>query len=100
MFASIWQNWFSVLVLWLKSFIMDFLAAMRAFGDVVLESSCEGIVELFPALDLTAATGLLDKINYFFPLSEAVTLCTVVFTVWISVWLYKAVKSWIPTVSS
>lgn len=100
MIATFWGDWFTALVNRLKEFLELFLTLMRVFGDVVLQNVCEAAVALFPSLSLTGLTATLDKINYFFPLSEGITLCAGVFSVWLAVWIYKGIKSWIPTVSS
>lgn len=41
----------------------------------------------------------MEKINYVLPLSETLAMLVVLFDLWVIGLLYRAIKSWIPTVN-
>ena len=54
----------------------------------------------FPMVNWTSVRTHLDAINFFFPLNETITIVLGLFTLWLTMWTYRMVKSWIPTESS
>lgn len=102
-FEKIWgwvTTFFLVLASWLRTVVVEFFGWIATAGEIVIDTLLTSVDFYFPSLDLSSLQPTLDKINYFFPLNEGVTLALSVFAVWCVVWVYKAVKSWVPTVSS
>lgn len=63
-----------------------------------------GILETcFPVLDLTsqdaAVQTMMAQANYIFPLNELISMALCWSVMWGSAMTYRAIKSWIPTVS-
>ena len=72
---------------------------IRAFGDWMFGQMLTAAEGLFPTVNWSGVQDWLDKINYVFPLSEFLVMFTAWFAIWLGVFVYRAVKSWIPTVS-
>jgi len=83
----------------LGAWFLALFAQIRSVGESVLHGAMTALSSVFPTVSWSAMQTYLDQINYFFPLSECVSMGLVLFTVWFTVWSYRAVKSWIPTVS-
>lgn len=75
------------------------LVGLKAFGDAVIGQLLSSGHAFFPTVNWAAWHGYLDNVNYFFPLSETITLATGYFGLWSLVVMYRLAKSWIPTVS-
>jgi hypothetical protein len=77
-------------------------SAVRALGDTLLGAFITAAQGMMPDVAATwsANSGLVAQINHVFPLSETLALASVLFGLWVLVFGYKLVKSWLPTVSS
>lgn len=85
----------------LKGFFFWFVNLFRAFGAAVLDTLPD-IFAFFGADQsaINVTLGLMENINYFFPLDECVTFGVILLSTWVYIIPYRLVKSWIPTVSS
>ena len=84
---------------WVLDWVIKQFNAIRTLGDWAITQLLAGLSHLFPTVSWTSVQSYMDQLNYVFPLSEAVVMGSALLALWIGVWLYKAVKSWIPTVS-
>lgn len=84
-----------------KKLLTTLFAAVKTVGDAIIAGLLSGIGALLPnaGAQLASVGTLLGQINHFFPLSETVALAATLGALWVLVWGYKVVKSWIPTVS-
>jgi hypothetical protein len=80
--------------------IILLLGQIRAFGDLAIARLLDALQGMFPTVDWSGARSVLDSINFFFPLSETISYVTILLSLWLLVWLYRLIKSWIPTVAS
>lgn len=72
----------------------------QAMGQAVLDNTVAAWVALFPGVDWQPVADGLAWGNYFLPLGEAVTVVGLLLTLWVATFLYKLVKSWIPTIGT
>lgn len=90
-------------LLWILGLLQDLLLgivhAIQAMGGLVISGVFALLGALFPSVDWSAYSAYLAKIDSIFPLRELVTYSLVLLGAYLWVVAYKAVKSWIPTVS-
>jgi len=72
---------------------------LRAFGDALIGGLVDLLASVVPAVDAPTINGWLNAGNYFLPISEGAAILVGLFGLWVAVWVYRLVKSWIPTVS-
>lgn len=75
------------------------LAKIALLGETVLGGLMLAVSTAFPEVDPAAISDVLGQANYLFPVSESVGLLTLYGGLWALCVGYRAVKSWIPTVS-
>lgn len=85
----------------LQSLFYWVINTIKDFGDTILEM----IPNVFAFLGgdqplINTTYGIINSINYFFPLSELVSYSSIILTTWLLIIPYRIIKSWIPTVSS
>ena len=94
-----WQ-WLAALISEAVQFLIQVIfAQLRGLGDSTLTALLVGVHALIPSVSLTGWTGYIANLNYVFPFSEMMGFVTLYLTLWSMVWAYRAIKSWIPTVS-
>ena len=81
-------------------FVLWLFAALREFGELAIGGVLNGLSSKFPTVPWDSVRGTLDGVNYFFPLTETISFATMLLTLWLLIFLYRLVKSWIPTVAS
>lgn len=91
----LWDQVFHRLVDW----VVYAFQLLRGWGDTAIHSLLGWAAVAFPAVDWASIKGYTDQVNFFFPLSETIALAVTYLGLWIGVWLYRTIKSWIPTVS-
>lgn len=84
----------------LKSFFQWIINSLKSLGDQIFQTVIDGFHAVMPTVNFAPVKQYWDQLNYFAPVSEFVTFLTLGFTLWLAVFMYKTVKSWIPTVSS
>lgn len=89
-------EWLADKLVWLVMSIWGWLVST---GQGLIGSALDAWAAAIPGWDPAPLAGWLAGINYFVPLAEAVTLSMVYVGIWFGVFMYRAVKSWIPTVS-
>jgi hypothetical protein len=107
MTASIFPAWFATwledlirkAVFWLTSWIHDLLQLFIHAGDYVTGELINAVSAAIPSLSAVAASEYVQKINAFFPLSETMAFVTVYLVFYLVAMAYRAIKSWVPTVS-
>lgn len=96
---AIWQS-----AAWLAEKLIDwallFFESLRVYGDSVLTWICGELSTYIPSPAFGSVAERLDQINYFFPLGEAISYGALLLGLWSVVFVYRVIKSWIPTVSS
>jgi len=93
----------STMIQWLMSGIAALVVwlfnTVSAFGQMVINAVQSGLTLFVSPASLHTMDGYLAYVNFFFPLTETVGFATSLFTLWVVSVVYRAVKSWIPTVS-
>ena len=108
MTASILPDWFGE---WLDELLhtvagkivdwfFDLILGSRVVGEEWLASLQDAVASAFPSLAGVVNSPLIAKINYFFPLSEAVSMMIVYLSLWGLVLTYRIIKSWVPATGS
>ncbi|HEX2980576.1 MAG TPA: hypothetical protein VHO48_09975 [Anaerolineaceae bacterium] len=92
-------KFFEWLVQQIQAYVAYLFALIRAWGDYLLGQLLLWAGNLFPSVNFTPMQSYANQINYFFPLSEVMALALVYLGLWTGVFVYRAVKSWVPTVS-
>jgi hypothetical protein len=91
------QSLWSGLVSWLQSFF-GFIAQQ---GASVLTAFFGRVLPTFaPTVDWAPWLTYLQWANYFVPLNEGIVFGSMLFFTWLGVFVYRLVKSYVPTVSS
>lgn len=84
----------------LTEWLFGIFGYIRGLGDSMIGSLISEMDARIPYLDVAFIQAELDKVNYFFPLSECLVYAAALFGLWVSVFAYRLVKSWIPLVGS
>jgi hypothetical protein len=90
---------------WILATIIGFLAITDTVSNFVVQSITDagtvfGVLSVGEGSSIAQWTNyLLGVINIFFPLTEGFTLLSAYSLVLFSAWTYRAIKSWIPTLS-
>lgn len=79
--------------------VLTFVWAMKSLGAVIVSGVLASVSGLFPSLNVSGVQTFLANANYFFPLQEVVGMASLAGVLWVAVWAYRVVKSWVPTVS-
>lgn len=107
MTASIFPAWFSTwledlirkAVWWLTDWFHDLIQQFLHAGDYVTGELIDAVANAIPSVSAVAASEYVGKINVFFPLSETMAFLTVYLVFYLVAMAYRAIKSWVPTVS-
>ena len=93
----------STLIQWLMSgiatLVVWFFNTVSSLGQTVINGVQSGLVLFVAPASLHTMDAYLGYVNFFFPLTETVGFATSLFALWVVSVVYRAVKSWIPTVS-
>lgn len=94
------MNFFLVLKDYISEYFYYLVDLLRGLGDgllVELFSACETFLP--GDIDWSSVQSTIDQANWFFPVSETLTLAISYGGLWGLVFCYRLIKSWIPTVS-
>jgi hypothetical protein len=83
----------------LRLLLVEFLTHLQSIGRAVIETVVVAVVPLIPGLDLSSVQTVLAQMDYIVPLSETVAFGTAWSGVYISLIVYRVIKSWVPTLS-
>jgi hypothetical protein len=103
-FHAVWQV-VSGSYAWIIATIIGFLAITDTVSNFVVQCVSDagtffGILSVGGGSTIAQwANYLLGVINIFFPLTEGFTLLSAYSLVLFAAWTYRAIKSWIPTLS-
>lgn len=84
----------------ITGYISAFFDLIRAFGSSAISSVKTVAASAIPGFSSVSTDLYLAKMEVFFPVSETVGFLTIYMGLWVGVWGYRMVKSWIPTVAS
>jgi len=88
-------NWLlSQFITWFYTLI----GLIRSMGETAIAALLAKVATLFPstAASIASIETTITYINYFFPLSEAVSMGTTLLALWVAVVSYRLAKSWLP----
>jgi hypothetical protein len=68
---------------------------LKAYGDGVISWLLTMANNHMPSPAYSTFEGVLKQINFFIPLSETIALASVLLALWVMVYLYRVVKSWL-----
>jgi len=83
----------------LEQLVIWLFTKISALGIIVIATVRDRMEPFVPAQNLALIDSYLAGINFFFPLNELIGFATSLFSVWVVCLIYRAVKSWLPTVS-
>lgn len=84
----------------LKWFAQWLLQSLRSIGEAAFAQAIDAMAALVPTTDLTPVQHYWNQLNYFLPAAEFLSYSLIGLGLWLILWAYKFVKSWIPSVSS
>ena len=91
------------MIVWLlrgiATLLLWFFNQVSGFGTAILNTLLTGAGLFVPAAAIHQMDAYLRYVDFFFPLTETVGYAGSLFSVWLVCVTYRAVKSWIPTVS-
>lgn len=91
---KIWDTLIDAL-LYVWNYIVTGFATM---GEALVDALVVKLVAVVPSWNPATIQSYLDAGNYFLPLNETVGMFTLAFSLWVSIWVYRVAKSWIPWV--
>jgi hypothetical protein len=93
----------STMIQWLMAgvaaLVVGLFNKVSGLGQTVLNGVQSGLGLFVSPASLHTMDIYLAYVNFFFPLTETVGFATSLFALWVVSVTYRAVKSWIPTVS-
>jgi hypothetical protein len=82
-----------------QALVIWVLAGVAALGEAVLHSALDGLALFLDATYVQQFAEVLAQADYIMPIRETVGFGTSMFTLWVSVLVYRIVKSYLPTIS-
>jgi len=88
-------KFFEIVISW----VIWLFQKIQAEGQAVVNSLVQTAAAAFPSLHWESIGGILNQINYVFPLGECLAMSAALFAIWVSCVAYRLFKSWLPLVS-
>lgn len=80
--------------------VLKWIVLVRWVGEAMFAGVLNTFQAVMPSANWEAYRTYFEYANYWFPVSETLGYCMLLFTLWVVVFAYRLVKSWVPTASN